>query len=426
MQKLVRLRMRPARNGKSFRYMLDFIDECGKRRQLSLGHADRRKAERQRREKEMELQMGLVRPSLMRLSEFREDCLIRTRGQIRPSSIREYRNAMRDLMQCIGDIDIRQVQYQHGETFIRWCFDRGNAPATVAKKIRHLKRMLQLAVDRGQLEDHPWRRIRPPRSPRRKVRVFSEKEQQSLLTVVREYDAERLNFVSWELIVRVALCTGMRWGELMNTTWMDIDFENRTLEVAPKMNTTHTWDWHIKDTHRRTLPLTDAVLEMLAAYQAEQPEGYPYVFLPPERYDHIQSVRKQGRWTIEHSRRVTNNFHRTFRGLLTRAGISGRFHDLRRTRLSRWLADGLSEFEVMTLAGHSSFSTTHTFYLEVRQDLLDRARAVMETSEGGNLLRACGAPPSSSDTEKGHHAQTPDGPSLINRARQDSNLRPTD
>lgn len=150
--------------------------------------------------------------------------------------------------------------------------------------------------------------------------------------------------------------------------------------------------------------------------------AYPYVFLPPKRYDHIQAVRKQGQWTVEHGRRAANNFHRTFRGILSHAGLSGRFHDLRRSCLSRWLANGLGEFDVMNLAGHSSFSTTHTFYLEVRRHLIDRARAVMETSEGGNLLRACGAPPSSSDIEKGHQAQAPDGQLLTTHARKDSNL----
>jgi len=39
-----------------------------------------------------------------------------------------------------------------------------------------------------------------------------------------------------------------------------------------------------------------------------------------------------------------------------------------------WLANGLSECQVMTMAGHASFETTHRFYLAVREDLLDRTR----------------------------------------------------
>lgn len=42
--------------------------------------------------------------------------------------------------------------------------------------------------------------------------------------------------------------------------------------------------------------------------------------------------------------------------------------------LTNWFAAGLSEFDVMNMAGHSSFETTRQFYLAVRNDLLDRAR----------------------------------------------------
>ena len=39
-----------------------------------------------------------------------------------------------------------------------------------------------------------------------------------------------------------------------------------------------------------------------------------------------------------------------------------------------WLANGMSEYDVMVLAGHSSFATTHKFYLAVEDDLVRRAR----------------------------------------------------
>jgi len=46
MKQLVRLRMRPSRDRRSFRYMLDYMDCDGKRRQISLGHSDKRIANR--------------------------------------------------------------------------------------------------------------------------------------------------------------------------------------------------------------------------------------------------------------------------------------------------------------------------------------------------------------------------------------------
>ena len=42
----------------------------------------------------------------------------------------------------------------------------------------------------------------------------------------------------------------------LNTTWRDIDFAHMKIDVSPKRGREDTWEWHIKDTERRTLPLT--------------------------------------------------------------------------------------------------------------------------------------------------------------------------
>lgn len=47
MKQLVKLRTRPSRDGLSFTYFLDYIDENGKRQRQSLGHANKRKAQNQ-------------------------------------------------------------------------------------------------------------------------------------------------------------------------------------------------------------------------------------------------------------------------------------------------------------------------------------------------------------------------------------------
>jgi integrase len=64
----------------------------------------------------------------------------------------------------------------------------------------------------------------------------------------------------------------------------------------------------------------------------------------------------------------------------------GEFHDIRRTCLTNWLTKGLGEYDVMHLAGHSDFQTTHQFYLAVREDILDKTRQITESSFVANLL----------------------------------------
>jgi len=124
------------------------------------------------------------------------------------------------------------------------------------------------------------------------------------------------------------------------------------------------------------MPLTEELILLLADHQSKQPEGYPYVFIPPARYDYIQELRSKGTWTLEDARlKVVNNFSRQWCKLLKRANVRElEFHDLRSTALSNWFANGMSEHDVMTLAGHSSFATTHRFYLAVK--------ALIETHKG--------------------------------------------
>ena len=168
-------------------------------------------------------------------------------------------------------------------------------------------------------------------------------------------------------------------GELLNTTWRDIEFARKLVEVSPKQDTDETWIWHMKDTDKRKLPLTDYVINMLAELQSTAPEYSLYVFVPAERYQAIQANRNAGKWTVEDGKCPVNNFTRKFKKILSIAGLADfAFHDLRRTCLSRWIERGLSEFEVMNRPDIQKFETTRKFYLAVSNTIVDRARATFD------------------------------------------------
>ncbi len=146
-------------------------------------------------------------------------------------------------------------------------------------------------------------------------------------------------------MIYVALIAGLPRGELLNTVWADVDFAAKTIDVAAKGGTAETWEWLIKDTDRRTLPLTEEAVPRLAEHQSQQPEKHPYVFVPPQRYGKIRELRKQGNWNRSDVRlKVINNFRRNFEKIQKRAFVKvRRFHDLRHTALTNWFANGLGE-----------------------------------------------------------------------------------
>ena len=258
MKQLVKLNKRPTWDGCGFTYFLRYEGENGKRRWETLGHANRRKAEKQRAQKERELRMGYIEPGSMKLRDFMEDSLARTGDQIRESTQRETKLAMNDFIRIIGNTDYQSITLARGELYLQTCLDRGNAKGTVAKKLRHIKRLFKLAVNRKQLDENPLQYIAMPKSAKKKINVYANAQCQRMLKAAKEYTAKwsPKTSVKWDLLITVALATAMRRAELLNCTWADVDFDAQAIEVSAKENTKDTWEWRIKDTDHRTLPLT--------------------------------------------------------------------------------------------------------------------------------------------------------------------------
>lgn len=122
----------------------------------------------------MELRVNVAEPISMKLTDFFPDSLARTKGQVRTTTLKETAKLMNDFIACVGDIDVQEVRYEHGERFIQYCLDSGLSAGTATKKIKHLKRVFQLAEDRGQLDRHPLRKLKRPKVGKRKVRVFTD------------------------------------------------------------------------------------------------------------------------------------------------------------------------------------------------------------------------------------------------------------
>ena len=61
---------------------------------------------------------------------------------------------------------------------------------------------------------------------------------------------------------------------------------------------------HLQDTDRRTLPLTTDLMRLLIELQMAQLEGSPYTFVPTDRYELIQELRRTGQWSVEKGRSV--------------------------------------------------------------------------------------------------------------------------
>ena len=368
MKQLVNLWLRRKRKGQ-FVYCLRWFDG-NKRRCLSLGHTDKRRAEKQRLEKEIELRGNKPELTDLRLSELLEVYLEHNK-RIESSTVEMARRNFKNLMNYTGNIKAGSLEYRHCESYQAACLNSGLSPTTVNIRIATVKPVFRWAVKRRMLYEDPWQYVKQLKVPKKLIRILENDEFQRIL--------ENAPSLMWRARLLLAKTAGLRRGEVLNLTVKDVDFNHGVVCVQPKKETEFTWRWQVKDKDVREVPLIEELAKLLVQLQVELPEGQPYLLIPPQRYQRLIELKERGKLLDWVRRDPDNNFSRSIGSLFHKSEVrDATFHDLRRTCITEWLENGLHPHEVMRLAGHSNISTTMKYYVGVRRDLVDRARIASE------------------------------------------------
>jgi integrase len=185
--------------------------------------------------------------------------------------------------------------------------------ATVNRDLSVLRRVLYWAVEEGLLAANPLTRLHMERERRVKRPVMSLREERALLAKAPDH---------LRRIIRCALDTGMRRGEILAERWEDIDLDNRILHV------THS---KTPEGEARDIPLTNVLYEMLLAMRRNHGPVFTY------QDDPIKIVKT------------------TWASSLRRAGIRHfRFHDLRHTANTRMMLASVLQEVRREILGHTS------------------------------------------------------------------------
>jgi integrase len=132
-------------------------------------------------------------------------------------------------------------------------------------------------------------------------------------------------------MVRVALYTGMRLGEIGTLRLNQIDLANRFISLSVTKNGT-----------ARTVPLSKRATEVLATAVANpaRPKDTDLVFFGEKGRDGKRKYyRFEKQWNQTKKDSGVHDFH---------------YHDLRHEAISRWVEAGLDSMEVAAVSGHKS------------------------------------------------------------------------
>ena len=202
---------------------------------------------------------------------------------------------------------------------------------TVIRELAYLPALINHARrEWGFGIENPVSLVRKPAAPQGRNRILSPAEEVKLLDALEPVGRRN----RWMLaLVKLALETAMRRGELLALHWHDVSLTNRTAVL------------HLtKNSERRVVPLSGRAIEVLQTL----PRSITVAVFPLTSYAACAA----------------------FKGAVKRAGIDDlRFHDLRHTAITR-MADKLPNLiELAAVSGHKSLRMLQRYYHPKAEEL---------------------------------------------------------
>lgn len=177
-------------------------------------------------------------------------------GQSSAATLAWYRSALAKLTAAVGDLPAAEVRVHH----LTACTFSNHF-------VRVVKALTKWAsdVDVSLLPRDPFRRLTVPKCGQR-TRTLTEEEAGRLLAVCSP---------AFALVVRCALLTGARPGELRCVVWSQVHLADQLIRLTKFKAKDRRADGRAV----RSIPLNAEAVELLAALRPEQPDPAGFVFL---------------------------------------------------------------------------------------------------------------------------------------------------
>ena len=206
----------------------------------------------------------------------------------------------------------------------------GVTDTTINIDVRTLKAAMELAKDWNLVKENPFGNAKQIKASAKSKAHFNDEEIVKLLGAIR-YD--------WfKRIVRFAILTGLRRGEILNLTWGDVDSAGGTITIESSAG------YRVKGGKMRKIPLSSEALAVLAE-------------ISPGKKGQKVFLNDKGESPTED--RVTKKFKEVVRS----ARLSGdlHFHSLRHTFGTKAANSGVSSNVLKAVMGHANIKTTEGY-----------------------------------------------------------------
>lgn len=292
----------------------------------------------------------LIKSNTSKLSEFITRWLSIKEAQTKIKTYESYVSICDlHIIPTLGMHKVQKITTAQINDYIATKLKSGLTPATVLRHKAILHNMLDLAVREGIIIRNVVTHCNPIKKREREKRPLTPEETSKILAAARsiyeEDNGKGNRFYQLYHILRTALTTGMRRGEILALKWENIDTENNTITV--KENVVEVkgglrLESPKTEKSRRVVQVSSNLLKQLEELQSSS----EFVF-----------------HTRDGNLLAPSNVCRAYRKLLKGLGIGGTsFHSLRHTNATRGREAGQDIKVISERLGHSNVATTIRIY----------------------------------------------------------------
>ncbi|OPX83380.1 MAG: putative prophage phiRv2 integrase [Pelotomaculum sp. PtaB.Bin104] len=308
---------------------------------------------------------NFIEPSKLTFSAFVDRWLKEyAEKDLAPKTVHRYKQILNTrILPALGHIKIQQLKPIHLKEFYNNLTEDGirtdGRPGglsgkTILQHHRILSSILTDAVQWEVIDSNPASRVKPPKAERKEAKYYDEEQVADLLEAVSQES------IKHQVLVHLAIFSGLRRGELMGLEWKDVNFDKGTIEVIrtgqyiPGQGTfTKTPK---NETSKRVISLPSSMMTLLKYYKATQNQqrltvgdlwqGSERIFTTWDgRNGHPEWPSQWFSKFIKKHKLPPLNFH-----------------GLRHTSITLLIAEGVPLANISKRAGHANVTTTGNIY----------------------------------------------------------------
>jgi integrase len=249
------------------------------------------------------------------------------KANLAPSTAILYEIAFDKFQKCLGDLPMGDYSAQMIEMFKIKRLEKVS-PVKVNIEYRTVRAGFSTAQKWAIIRENPFKDCRQLRIPRQRPVYLSPQEYHKIMDVI--------NIPWFKEVVRFAVTTMMRVGEIVNLKWSSVDLDRRVIFVE------NNPDFRTKTRKSRVLPMDEWMFELLSSKVKLADRVFTFPDGRPLRVGYASS---------------------RFKKYVLKAGIRQEihFHSLRHTGASWLVQNGVPIYSVQHILGHSTIQMTQVY-----------------------------------------------------------------